>query len=83
MKKIDDDVAGLSVSKQRKYQIRKMREGRCIICAGEAYQQTLLCSAHHYKRGTRQPGRNRPKQKKWLEPNKTAGSTFYPLYLTG
>jgi hypothetical protein len=79
MKKITNDIAGLRLSKQRKYQIRKMREGRCIMCAGEAFEETLFYSRHHRKRGTRRPGRNKPKPKKWLGPNGINGSSYYPV----
>jgi hypothetical protein len=58
MEKIKDDIARLDISRQRKYQLRKMRQGLCVICGQEAYQSTVLCYEHHLKRGIRQPGRN-------------------------
>lgn len=83
MKRIEDDLACLGLSKQRKYQIRKMREGRCIICADDAYEGTLLCFRHHIKKGTRRPGRNKPKYKKWLESAGSSRVSYSPLFLTG
>lgn len=64
--KIVDDLAALPISRQRKYQIRNMREGRCIICGKDAYKDTLFCFEHNVKRGITQPGRNRSHAKKWM-----------------
>ncbi len=83
MKRIEDDLAGLRLSKQRKYQIRKMRQGRCIICADDAFEGTLLCFRHHLKKGTRRPGRNKSKHKKWLESRAANIASYSPLFLSG
>jgi hypothetical protein len=64
-RKIMDDVALLPLSRQRKYQIRKMREGLCIICGKKAYNGTLFCIEDNLKRGIMRPGRNKPRVKKW------------------
>ncbi len=57
--KIFDDLASVNISRQRKYQLRKLRQGLCIICGKKAYRQTQFCLAHNHKRGIRQPGRNK------------------------
>ena len=57
-RKIIDDLAFLNVSRQRKYQLRKLRAGRCIICGRDAYEETLFCLDHNHKRGIQNPGRN-------------------------
>lgn len=64
--KIVDDLAGLPLSRQRKYQIRNMREGLCIICGIAAYRDTLFCYDHNMKRGINQPGRNKPHSRRWI-----------------
>jgi len=61
--KIEDEIALLGVSRQRKYQLRKMRDGLCIICGGETFRDTLFCIEHNLKRGIRQPGKNRKSSK--------------------
>jgi hypothetical protein len=63
MLRIKDDIAKLKVSRQRKYQLRKMREGRCIICGKEAYKGTLYCQEDNAKRGIENPGRNRKRRR--------------------
>ncbi len=57
--KIIDDLAAADISRQRKYQLRKLRQGRCIICGRKAYRQTQFCLRHNLKRGIRKPGRNK------------------------
>ena len=57
--KIVDDIASLDVSRQRKYQLRKMRQGLCIICGDDVFKNTLFCFEHNVKRGISQPGRNK------------------------
>ena len=65
-RRIQDDLTFLPLSRQRKYQIRKMREGLCIICGQPAYKGTLFCIEDNQKRGIQQPGRNRHRGKKWV-----------------
>jgi hypothetical protein len=64
--KIEDDIALLPVSRQRKYQLRNMRRGRCIICGGDAFQDTLFCYDDNMKRGIAYPGKNGARVRKWL-----------------
>ncbi len=58
-RKVADEVADLPLSRQRKYQLRKVRDGQCMLCGQEAYMGTVLCYDHHIKRGVRRPGRNK------------------------
>lgn len=57
-RKIEDDIALLPVSRQRKYQLRKKRGLLCIICGKESYPDTSFCLSHNLKRGIVRPGRN-------------------------
>ena len=80
-KKIIDDLSSSAMSRQRRYQIRRMRQGLCILCGKQAFEETVWCLDHHIKRGTRRPGRNRLRMKKWtIVPG---GQTYYPVYLNG
>jgi hypothetical protein len=67
-KRIKDDISLLPLSRQRKYQIRKMREGLCIICGEKAYKDTLFCIKDNLKRGIANPGRNKRHLRKWSIP---------------
>jgi hypothetical protein len=58
--RVEDDLAYLDISRQRKYQIRKMRQGLCIICGQKSFRGTLFCLSHNRKRGIKNPGRNKP-----------------------
>ena len=62
---IVDDLTDMEISRQRKYQIRKMRQGLCIICGRRAYKETLFCLKHNHKRGIKDPGRNKNHFSKW------------------
>jgi len=44
-KKIVDDLTGKPLSRQRKYQLRRVAEGRCRIC-GEPAEGPQLCTTH-------------------------------------
>jgi hypothetical protein len=57
-RRIDDDIALLPVSRQRKYQLRKRRHSCCIICGQQSYMDTSFCLPHNFKRGIHRPGRN-------------------------
>ncbi len=57
--KIKDDLAGLNISRQRKYQLRKKRQGLCTICGKETFEGLVLCYEHMLKRGVHDPGKNR------------------------
>jgi hypothetical protein len=64
--KITDDIAALPLSRQRKYQLRNTRKGRCIICGSDAYLDTLFCYADNMKRGITIPGKYGARARKWL-----------------
>jgi hypothetical protein len=64
-KKIEDDIAVLPLTRQRKYQLRNMRQGLCIICGSNAYQNTLFCYEDNMKRGIIAPGKNGVRPRKW------------------
>ncbi len=63
--RIEDDLTEMDISRQRKYQIRKMRKGLCIICAKKTYRGTLFCLTHNRARGILNPGRNMPHESRW------------------
>lgn len=65
-KKIEDDLTDLPLSRQRKYQLRNSRQGRCIICGGDAFQNTLFCYEDNKKRGIADPGKYGARARKWL-----------------
>ena len=44
-KRIKDEFSALPVSKQRKYQLRKQRDGRCLLC-GKPTLGAQLCLKH-------------------------------------
>jgi hypothetical protein len=44
-KAIKDEFMGLPLSKQRKYQLRMKRDGRCVMC-GEAAVGGVFCLNH-------------------------------------
>jgi hypothetical protein len=50
---IQDEFTGLPISRQRKYQLRKQREGRCTEC-GEPPAQGSRCLKHLVKARERQ-----------------------------
>src|SRR5438034_11475617 len=52
-KRIEDEFTQLRVSRQRKYQLRMQREGRCTEC-GEAAVQGSRCLKHLVKARERQ-----------------------------
>jgi len=65
---IHDEFSALPVSRQRKWQLRRRKEGRCIVCGDEA--QDDRCVAHHVSLALAQL-RHRgqataPRRGKWL-----------------
>ena len=52
-KKIKDEFAGLRISRQWRYQLRKKRDNRCIIC-GEPAVKGWKCLEHLVKARERQ-----------------------------
>jgi hypothetical protein len=59
VKKINDEFSDLPISKQRKWQLRKFRDGKCQICGdGVIRFGSWLCKAHllshrKYERATK------------------------------
>ena len=45
-KAIKDEFSDLPVSRQRKYQLRMGRDGRCVICGESAGGKVLLSESH-------------------------------------
>lgn len=43
---IIDELTELPISRQRRYQLRKRREGRCVRCGQEAIQGGCFCETH-------------------------------------
>jgi len=64
-RRIEDDLSTLPISRQRKYQIRNMRQGKCIICGNEAFAKTIFCYDDNIKRGILVPGKNKARERKW------------------
>lgn len=54
--KIQDEFTHLNISRQRKYQLRRKRDGLCTICGKPVLPGTLMCFKDHKKRGSRRPG---------------------------
>ncbi len=44
-KPIDDEFSALPISRERKYQLRRRKEGRCRACGKEAFGKTF-CGKH-------------------------------------
>lgn len=44
-KSIQDEFTNLSISRQRKWQLRKRKEGRCEVCGDVAVDDR--CETHH------------------------------------
>ena len=45
-KPIIDDIASLPISRQRRYQLRKHRDRRCIRCGQQAVNEGYFCETH-------------------------------------
>lgn len=68
MKKIEDEFAGLAVSRQRKRQLRWKRDGLCRICGKKAI--TGYCQKHdaeQYARVAKRQGTKKPTGRKLLD----------------
>ena len=48
-KRIKDEFARLPISRQRKYQLRHKRDGRCETCGDPAFRGTARCIKHLVK----------------------------------
>ena len=45
-KPISDEITGLSISRQRRYQLRKRRDRKCIRCGQDAVNEGYFCEPH-------------------------------------
>ncbi len=45
-KSISDEITSLPISRQRRYQLRKRRDRKCIRCGQDAVNQGYFCEAH-------------------------------------
>jgi len=74
MKKIIDEFTDLRISRQYKYQLRRRKEGECILCGKKAVNRGWFCMAHYlktsvanHKKYARLKGRRiKPSAGKWL-----------------
>ena len=68
---IKDEFTDLEISRQRRWQLRHAKEGKCIICAGRAVPGTPRCCKHHVQQALRNHERKYPGKKplnsKWLK----------------
>ena len=68
-KLIQDAFTSLPLSRQRKWQLRRRKEGRCIEC-GRAAATVMMCDLHSIKRAlTQLEARgvtSGPRRGKWL-----------------
>ncbi|HKR12910.1 MAG TPA: hypothetical protein VJT15_12700 [Pyrinomonadaceae bacterium] len=45
-KPISDEITGLPISRQRRYQLRKRRDRKCIRCGQDAVNEGYFCETH-------------------------------------
>jgi len=50
MKAIQDEFAMLPLSRQRKYQLRKLKDGVCPECGEARHQGSVFCAYHIMKK---------------------------------
>lgn len=43
---VRDEFSNLDISRQRRWQLRKQRDGRCIICGGKPVVYGVRCLRH-------------------------------------
>jgi hypothetical protein len=71
VRRIVDEFTDLEVSRQRKWQLRRAKEGKCIKCGAAAAPGSGLCVRHHVKTALYHHQRNSPGKKplnsKWLK----------------
>ena len=69
-KRISDEFTNLKISNQRKWQLRRAKEGRCIICGAQEVVGNNRCLEHNVQQALRNHERNCPGEKhtngKWL-----------------
>ena len=78
-KRIDDEFTHLQISRQLRWQLRRAKEGKCIICARCAIPGTARCRKHHVQQALQSHERNSPGQEpfnsKWLKLASSNGRT--------
>jgi hypothetical protein len=76
-KHIQDEFTDLKISNQRRWQLRRAKEGRCIICGGRAVVGNSRCLKHNVQLALRNHERNYPNEEhlngKWLKLAKKMG----------
>ena len=69
-KLIRDEFTDLDITNQRKWQLRRAKEGNCIICGARAADGSTRCLKHNIQMALRNHERNCPDKKptngKWL-----------------
>ena len=70
-RRIEDEFTDLKISRQRKWQLRHAKEGKCIKCGAAAAVGSPLCVRHNLKSALRAHARNNPGRKpynsRWLK----------------
>jgi hypothetical protein len=71
MRRIEDEFTDLKISRQRKWQLRHAKEGKCTKCGAAAAVSSAFCIRHNVKSALRTHERNYPGKKpynsKWLK----------------
>jgi hypothetical protein len=71
VRRIIDEFTDLEISRQRKWQLRRAKEGKCIKCGARAAVSSILCVRHNvktavYNHERKYPGK-KPLNSKWLK----------------
>ena len=71
MRRIVDEFTDLKLSRQRKWQLRRAKEGKCIKCGARVAVSSVLCVKHNvktavYNHERKYPGK-KPLNSKWLK----------------
>jgi hypothetical protein len=45
-RKITDEFSDLPISRQRKYQLRQAKLGRCVLCGNKSMPDSAMCRKH-------------------------------------
>jgi hypothetical protein len=61
---IKDQFTNLPISRQRRYQLRRLAKGLCSICGKRKITSESLCSRCLKKRGVKHPGKLAKSRKK-------------------
>ena len=71
MRRIVDEFTNLKISRQRKWQLRRAKEGKCIKCGARVAVNSIFCVSHNvktavYNHERKYPGK-KPLNSKWLK----------------